>query len=68
MFGFDPVAGVSVAAYAPEFPAVSDDGPLTANVKLLAIVTIAEADAVLSATLTAPIVTAAGFGKICGAV
>jgi hypothetical protein len=68
VLGFDPAVGTSVAAYAPELPALSDAGPLIPNVKLLPIVTIAEADALLSDTLTAPIVTTAGFGRICGAV
>ena len=66
--GFEPATGVNVAAIRPEPPETTLGGAESWREKLLVTVTAAEACLEGSATLCAVMVTAAGAGKICGAV
>jgi hypothetical protein len=66
--GFDPGIGVRVAPIIAEPPSSTLVGRDNCTVKLLVIVTVAEAVLEELATLCAVTVTIAGLGKICGAV
>jgi hypothetical protein len=66
--GFDPGTGVSVAVIAVDPAACTLLGADNSNVKLLVIVSIADAACEGSATLCAVSVTFTAAGKTCGAV
>ena len=66
--GFEPGTGVSVATIPAEAPTGTLAGAESCSVKLLVMVSAAEARLEGSATLCAVSVAVAGDGKICGAV
>ena len=66
--GLELGAGVRVAVYCADAPALTDVGPVTTRVNVLVTCTAAAACLDGSATLCAVKVTFAGEGKICGAV
>src|SRR5450432_4282777 len=66
--GFDPAAGVNVATIPAAAPAATLTGAESCNVKLLTMVSVAEARFDESATLCAVSVAVAGVGRIRGAV
>lgn len=66
--GFEPAAGVSVATIPADAPAATLMGAESCRVKLLVMVTAAEARLDGSATLWAVRIVVTGKDKICGAV
>jgi len=68
VLGFEPGAGVNVAAMTLEPPEAMLEGAESCREKLLVMVTAAKACFDGSAMLCAVTVTVAGAGRICGAV
>ena len=66
--GFDPGAGVRVAAITPEAPEARVDGAESWSEKLLVMVIVADARWAGSAMLCAVSVTVVALGRIWGAV